>query len=105
MKIKLSKSQWKEIGKKTGWNKKAKQIGSQRRETLDEADMELLYRVSPTEVILVDRSNPNLPHELWVEKDDYAGYVIEIDGKGYEFVSQVSPPYSGPLKDKKFGIL
>lgn len=24
--------------------------------------------------------------ELWTQKDDFAGYVIEIDGIGYEFV-------------------
>jgi len=106
MKITLSKSQWQFIGEKAGWIKKAvEQIGSQHREKLEESDMEMAYRVSPTEVILKDKDDPRLPHELWVLRDDFAGHVIEIDGKGYEFVSQVSAPHSGPLKHKKWGIL
>lgn len=28
--------------------------------------------------------------ELWTEKDDYAGYVIVIDGVGYEFVRTIT---------------
>ena len=62
--------------------------GSQYREQLEESDYRVHERRSDTEVILVD-TDTGL-HELWVMNDDFAGYVIEIDGKGYEFVSSVS---------------
>jgi oligoribonuclease NrnB/cAMP/cGMP phosphodiesterase (DHH superfamily) len=58
--------------------------GSQTRETLEEAGATVHKRLSPTEVILEIDGN----FELWSEKDDYAGYVIEVDEKGYEFVSE-----------------
>jgi len=108
MKIKISKNQWESIGRRAGWvhsPETVRQIGSQRREKIEDTDMELAYRVSPQDVILKDKTDPRLPHEHWTLSDDYAGYVIEIDGKGYEFVSSVSAPHSGPLKDKKWGIL
>lgn len=95
MKFKLSKSQWEEMGNKAGWIKTAqvKEIGSQRREKIENSDMEIATRISPTEVILKYKDDDKLPHELWILRDDFAGYVIEIDGKGYEFVRQVKTPY------------
>jgi hypothetical protein len=57
---------------------------SQTRETLEKAGAVLHERLSPTEVVLGIDGN----FELWLENDDYAGYVIEVDGKGYEFVSE-----------------
>jgi hypothetical protein len=59
-----------------------KTIGSQKRELLSESGMTICKKYKK-EVILADR---NGDHELWVLNDHYAGYVIEIDGKGYEFV-------------------
>jgi hypothetical protein len=64
-----------------------KTIGSQKRELLSESGMTLYKKLPKGEVQLKDR-NGNL--ELWVLNDHYAGYVIEIDGKGYEFVRCVS---------------
>jgi hypothetical protein len=60
-----------------------KTIGSQTREKLEESGCVLYERSSPTEVILLDEFTGNL--EVWLENDHAACYVIEIDGKGYEF--------------------
>jgi hypothetical protein len=29
--------------------------------------------------------------QVWAKRDDYAGYVLEIDGVGYEFVRKALP--------------
>lgn len=59
-------------------------IGSQRRETLEESGMRLLKRRNAKEVLLTDESGIV---EVWYENDNFAEYVIEIDGKGYEFMN------------------
>ena len=59
-------------------------IGSQRREMLEESGMRLLKRRNTKEVLLTDDSGYI---ESWYENDDFAGHVIEIDGKGYEFMN------------------
>lgn len=61
------------------------QIGSQFRETMAEANYELVARIDEDEVILKDRTLGT--EELWVRHDDYAGWTLEIDGVGYEFVT------------------
>jgi len=65
--------------------KTAKQIGSQNREKIEDTDYEVVKTLAGGEVILKDKTNGKL--ELWAESDDFAGYVIEINGMGYEFVS------------------
>lgn len=64
-----------------------RQIGSQTRETLEEAGLTLHKRVNESEVILTDTSGKM---ELWCLRDDFAGHVVEIDGKGYEFCATVT---------------
>lgn len=59
-------------------------IGSQYRETLAQAGYRVHERLNSQEVILEEISSGDL--ELWTLKDDFAGWVVEIDGKGYEFV-------------------
>ena len=61
------------------------QIGSQHRETLQEAGYNLVSRNDEC-VLLENKDTKKL--ELWALNDDFAGYVIEVDGKGYEFVSE-----------------
>ena len=60
------------------------QIGSQVRDTLEDAGYFLDCRLNADEVVLsaLDFTGKR---ELWREQDDFAGYVIEIDGKGYTF--------------------
>ena len=60
-------------------------IGSQRRETLQEAGYKFVKRVACHSVIL---ENEFGQQELWVENDPHAGYVIEVDDKGHEFVRE-----------------
>lgn len=64
-----------------------KTIGSQKRELLKDSGMEL-YRKEGKGAILRDAKTGKL--EMWREKDDFAGYVIEIDGKGFEFVRSIN---------------
>jgi len=63
-----------------------KTIGSQTRETLAESGYSLIGRIDVNEVILQDSADSGGKPELWTQRDDFAGYVIEIDGIGYEFV-------------------
>ena len=60
-----------------------KRIGSQYRETLDESGY-ILIGEKCDEAILFDTVTDN--YELWVRRDDFAGWVVEIGGGGYEFV-------------------
>lgn len=66
-----------------------KHIGSQTRETLEEAQAKIHTWINDKEVVLQDEDGHLA---LYCENDDYAGYVIEIDGKGYEFCSSVGIP-------------
>jgi hypothetical protein len=53
---------------------------------LSESGMQLVSGPdSNGEVLLEDNGRI----EVWAENDDFAGYVIEIDGVGYEFVSSL----------------
>lgn len=63
-----------------------RQIGSQMRETLEESGCTLHQRVNSREVILSDGGHL----ALYCENDHFAGHVIEIDGRGYEFCSSVN---------------
>lgn len=66
----------------------ARQIGSQYRETLAEAGYTFLgwdggEGDHKAEAILVDADGKQ---ERWVRRDDHAGWTVEIEGIGYEFV-------------------
>ena len=54
------------------------------RETLEEAGYTLVAHTHHNEVILKDGDNVHL--EVWQKHDDHAGYTVEINGVGYEFV-------------------
>ncbi|MFC1718227.1 hypothetical protein ACFL6S_31515 [Candidatus Poribacteria bacterium] len=61
------------------------QYGSQIRETLEEAGLEFIrWSWAGKEAILRDIESRK--QELWAASDDYAGYVVEINGIGYEFL-------------------
>jgi len=60
------------------------QIGSQHREQIEETDYKVWEHVEGSdEIILQDTETLNL--EYWHRNDDFAGYVVEVDGVGYEF--------------------
>ena len=58
--------------------------GSQIREKLEHSGMVLYAHVSEFDVLLEDEQSRNI--ELWTKNNNFSGYVIEIDGKCYEFV-------------------
>ncbi len=60
-----------------------KYIGSQVRERIEETGYKLISVHIDGKTALL---NNNGACELWALNDDYAGYVIEINGQGYEFI-------------------
>lgn len=66
-----------------------RKIGSQTREVLPESGMYLYQRLNRREVLLKMYDADSSALELWIENDDFAGYVIEINGKRYEFAREV----------------
>lgn len=60
--------------------------GSQSREPIEETEYHVVSRYPLTDrgfLILQDDAGKR---ELWACNDDFAGYVIVVDGCGYEFV-------------------
>ena len=64
-----------------------KTIGSQMRETLEESGYSVYRSGDKQGELILDPGDGWL--EIWVENDHFAGHVIEINGKGYEFVRSV----------------
>ncbi len=58
-------------------------IGSQNRELLVESGYSLV-KLNKNEAVLRDKATGRL--ELWQRNNHHSGYVIEIQGIGYEFV-------------------
>jgi len=68
-----------------------KKIGSQKRQSIKETAY-IIDVIEGDEQIGRDAYLYNLAsgkYELWTERDNLAGYVIEIDGIGYEFVREI----------------
>ena len=68
-----------------------KQIGSQLRESIDEAGYVVVH-YSDAEVVLqpiFNDGSPSGPQEIWFAHDDNAGYTLDIGGIGYEFARTV----------------
>lgn len=65
-----------------------KVIGSQSREKIEDTEYIVDYMDDiddvPRDVFLLDMETG--VREKWTENDHYAGYVVEIDGVGFEFV-------------------
>jgi hypothetical protein len=74
--------------------------GSQTREPIEDTDYEVVSKTED-EVILKDKETGK--KEVWVEKDDFAGYVIEIGGRGYEFTHGVNEDVLSQDKEFKVG--
>ena len=64
-----------------------RQCGSQRRETLEEAGV-ILVGWLPSGDVLIDEMDGEI--SLYTLRDDFAGHVYEIKGKGYEYVRQAT---------------
>jgi len=61
--------------------------GSQKRITIEESEQTIHEFWGDGMVVLYYA--PKDTYELWRLKDDYAGFVIDIDGRGYEFIRQL----------------
>jgi hypothetical protein len=61
-----------------------RKINSQIRETMEESGLRLVKRVDADQVILADIQNN---FALYGLSDNFSGHVIELEGKGYEFIS------------------
>ena len=59
--------------------------GSQNREKLEDSGYVVERLFDDGSAFLKDVCTGEI--ELWQQNDHFAGYVIEINGKGYEFVS------------------
>ena len=62
------------------------QHGSQAREKLEETEYTLVGWPSPGVILLQDSAGKQ---EEWVANNHFAGYVIEVGGVGYEFVTSL----------------
>jgi hypothetical protein len=66
-------------------------VGSQIRENIEDTGYTIDViegdELTGRNVLLVTADNNKL--ELWTENNDFAGYVIVIDGIGYEFVRTI----------------
>lgn len=70
-----------------------KKIGSQTRDTLKESGYTLIKRINKNNVILQEKGESHC--ESWFKNDHHAGYVIEINGLGYEYTRRVDCPKKG----------
>lgn len=61
-----------------------KTFGSQKREKIEDTDYVLVSIENGTALLFDDKTGKC---ETWQENDHFAGYVIEINGIGYEFVT------------------
>ena len=67
-------------------------IGSQVREKIENADEGYkLISKKGNEVILYNSFTDT--YEAWYKSDDFAGYTLEINGKGYEFAHSFPKDY------------
>ena len=70
-------------------------IGSQKRETLAEAEYELIgiFNGDAGTIAVVrpihEKHEKHGKTELWAKNDDFAGYVMEINGVGYAFICSI----------------
>jgi hypothetical protein len=62
----------------------------QNRVTLVGSNMTLLRRIDEKTVILIS-DDARSKREIWTENEDFDGYVIAIDGKGYAFDKPWTP--------------
>lgn len=67
-------------------------VGSQIREPYDEAGYQIIERRGDElEVEYFDDRAHRLVREIWCKNDHYSGYVITVDGVGFEFIRSYVP--------------
>lgn len=60
--------------------------GSQNREPLNESGYRFVGYLSEDKTTIVLQSTDGSQTEIWGLNDDHAGYTIEVEGKGFEFI-------------------
>lgn len=60
-------------------------IGSQTREKIEDTSYEICQVYKNTAILMNMETGIT---EVWTKNDHFAGYVIEINGIGYEFVRE-----------------
>lgn len=68
----------------------ARQIGSQYRATPQEEGYSIVDRPDPDTIIFHNFTTNEF--ELWAKRDDFDGFVLEVDGIGYEFIRSGDTP-------------
>jgi hypothetical protein len=63
----------------------SRKIGSQIRETLEEAEMVFVGYLGEDKTTIVLKNDLG-EQEIWGLNNDHAGYTIEVEGMGYEFI-------------------
>ena len=63
-----------------------KSVGSQTRENIEDTEYGVFIQ-DWKRAILLDRTTGT--YEVWRKNDDFAGYVVVIDGIGYEYVESL----------------
>ncbi len=61
-------------------------IGSQTRENIEEDDVYTVIEGPEEDDSIILFNKVGEKYERWTKNDDFAGYVLVIDGVGYEFV-------------------
>lgn len=75
-----------------------KRIGSQTRETIEEAGYKFLgYLGDDKETIVLQANGDPTQKEVWQLNDHHAGYTVEFEGNGFEFVRDYKAPLDGML--------
>lgn len=64
-----------------------RKIGSQTRETLEESGYHFVgYLGKGEDTILLQANDDSSQQEIWGMNNDHAGYTIEFNGVGFEFL-------------------
>jgi hypothetical protein len=63
-------------------------VGSQSREPIEDTEYVVAAKINDeiSDEVLLREKTEDSSFELWSRNDDFAGYTIVIDGKGYEFI-------------------
>jgi hypothetical protein len=60
-------------------------IGSQIRQEIEESEYDIVQIYRRTAIL---RNRDTGKDEVWAKNNNFAGYVIVIDGQGYEFMRE-----------------
>lgn len=62
-----------------------RKIGSQSRERIEDTSYRVVWKGTDGGMVVEDTETGK--REFWYQNDHHSGYTLEVDGLGYEFVS------------------